>query len=95
MLSLDKVTRADFEAHLQKTFKLVVTDGAWPLQLVEVRSAGSAAPGAQREPFALTFRSATPIRLPQGTYRLENEDTGPMEIFLVQGSSTDIDAVFS
>jgi hypothetical protein len=95
MLSLNTVTRENFEAHSQEMFQLVLKDGTWPLQLVKVSGAGTAAPNAPREPFALTFRSATPIRLPQGTYRLENDKLGAMEIFLVQSSPTDVEAVFS
>lgn len=95
MLSLNNVTQAQFEARTQETFQLILKDGSWPLKLVQVRPAGSAAPTAIRPPFALTFRSETPIRLPQAIYRLENAHLGPMEIFLVQSSPTEVEAVFS
>lgn len=95
MQSLDAVTRADFEPHLNETFQLVLKDGSLPMQLAAIRQVGEAAPGAKREPFSLDFRSPNPIRLPQGIYRLEHERFGAMEIFLVQYSPTEVGAVFS
>ena len=64
MLSLETATRADFEARLNETFRLVLADGVVPLELVEVKAAGTAAPGAKRDPFSITFRAAQAGRLP-------------------------------
>jgi hypothetical protein len=95
MISINTVTRVQFEVYKQEIFQLVLKDGSWPLTLVNVRPSGSRAPEATRDPFAVTFRSASAIRLPQATYRLENDKTGPLEIFLVQSTPTDLEAVFS
>ena len=95
MLSLDTATRADFEARLNETFRLVLVDGVFPLELVEVKPAGSGAPGAKRDPFSITFRAVQAIRLPQGIHRLENDQLGPLEIFLVQHGPSEVHAVFN
>ena len=95
MLSLETATRADFEARLNETFRVVFADGALPLELVEVKSAGTAAPGAKRDPFSLTFRATQAVRLAQGIYRLENDQAGALEIFLVQHGPAEFGAVFS
>jgi hypothetical protein len=95
MLSLDTVTSADFEARLHETFHLVLHDGKFPFELIAVRSLGGSAPGARRAPFAITLRAAKSIRLPQATYRLENESLGPLEIFLVQHAPAEVEAIFN
>jgi hypothetical protein len=95
MLSLETVTRADFESRMNETFRLALADGTLPLLLVEVKAAGAAEPGAKREPFSIAFRASGEIRLPQGIYRLENEQLGTMEIFLVQHGPLEVGAVFS
>lgn len=95
MIALDTVAPSQFEARLQETFFLVLKDGKFPLQLVEVRHLRKPSPDAPRQPFATLWRSATPIRLPQATYRLENEQLGAMDVFLVQITPTDIEAIFN
>ena len=95
MLSLDTVTSADFEARLHETFHLVLHDGKFPFELVGVRPLGAAGPDAKRKPFAITLRANQPIRLPQATYRLENETLGALELFLVQHAPNEVEAVFN
>lgn len=95
MISLDTVSRSEFEARLQEIFALVLSDGKFPLTLAEVRYLGGSAPAAKREPFALTLKADKAIKLPQATYTLENETMGTMELFLVQISPTEIEAVFN
>jgi hypothetical protein len=95
MLSLDTVTSADFEARLHETFHLVLHDGKFPFELVAVRPLGSAGPDARRKPFAITLRANQSIRLPQSTYRLENEMLGALDIFLVQHAPNEVEAVFN
>lgn len=83
MLALDSITLADFLPTLQQDYELFTGTGGITLTLVAAEPRG---PGhAQRaEPFALTFRGAPVLRLPQGIYRLQNITLGAMEIFLVQ-----------
>ena len=95
MTSLDAITGAEFEARLQEQFHLVLHDGKFPFRLVAVRRLGGAAPGAKREPFAITLQADQPIRLPQGTYTLENATLGPLQVFLVQHAPNEVEAVFN
>ena len=95
MISLDTISRSEFEARLHEIFSLVLHDGTFPLTLAQVRGAGTGMPEAKREPFALTFKAEKPIRLPQGIYRLQNETLGTLDLFLVQTSPTEAEAVFN
>ncbi len=79
MLDLATATHAQFEACLNQPFALQPA-----LVLTEVRALGAARPGTTREPFALTFRGAPGLRLPQQIYALENAALGAMDVFLVQ-----------
>jgi hypothetical protein len=83
MLELDKVRCAEFAACLDQDFEIVFPDGTLSLKLSEARPLG-ARPESTREPFALTFRGAPQLRLPQGIYKMRNAALGEMEIFLVQ-----------
>ena len=40
-------------------------------------------PGMMRAPFALLFRSGSPLVLPQRIYRLKNAALGSLDVFLV------------
>lgn len=40
-------------------------------------------PGMQRSPFALLFRSASQLVMPQKIYRLNNAELGAIDVFLV------------
>ena len=84
------VTEADltadsFAPHEGTTFTLLTEDGTAPLVLTEVvRELGvaQAAPAA-REPFSLWFTSPTDVALPQGTYAMDHEGLGRLDLFLV------------
>ncbi|MEA3210565.1 MAG: hypothetical protein QOE70_3622 [Chthoniobacter sp.] len=95
MLDLAQATCADFAACLDQPFSLpTAAPAGFALTLIEARLLGPR-PGATREPFALKFKAAQPIRLPQAIYRLENERLGAMEIFLVQIAPAEVEAVFN
>ena len=83
MLALDKVTRADFAQCLEQEFELITGTGGITLTLIAVDQA-AAGTGTRAQPFSLTFRGASGLLLPQGTYRLQNQTLGPMEIPLAQ-----------
>ena len=93
---LDKLTSADFAAHLHTTFQLslrpwdqthdVAAHGAaLPLELIEVADLGadSAVAATQRRPFSLTFRHPDISYLPQRIYTLEHVALGRLDLFLV------------
>jgi hypothetical protein len=52
------------------------------LCLSEAVALGEAAPG-RRAPFSIVFSGPAASIQPQGTYRLEHETLGPIELFLV------------
>lgn len=83
MLDLATVRCEQFAACLNQDFEIVFSDGTLPLKLSEARPLG-VRPESIREPFALTFVAARPLRLPQGIYKMRNATLGEMEIFLVQ-----------
>jgi hypothetical protein len=75
-----------FAARLHQLFRLPLQGGGTlPLELVEARDLGTReAEGGALSTYALTFRSAGEMRhAPQGTYRLEHDELGVLEIFLV------------
>lgn len=82
---LDALEQADFAAHLGTTFRLRLPDGAGldvVLQEASLHPHLPPQPGRRRG-FSLVFRSSLPGHLPQGTYRLDHEAMGTMELFLV------------
>jgi hypothetical protein len=98
MLDLATVRCEEFAACLDQDFEIVFTDGTLPLKLSEARPLG-VRPESIREPFALTFVAARPLRLPQGIYKMRHAALGEMEIFLVQvaadQSGSSFEAVFN
>lgn len=95
MIELDKVSKSDFEVHRGSEFRIVLSDGTFPLNLTDVRPLPTTVPGSTREAFALTFTAGQAIRLPQNTYRLAHDQMGEMQIFLVQISPTEVEAIFT
>jgi hypothetical protein len=83
MLDLATARCEQFAACLNQDFQIVFSDGTLAVRLSGA-TARTAPEGAMRDPFTLTFRGPSPLRLPQGIYRMENAQLGEMEIFLVQ-----------
>jgi hypothetical protein len=93
MLDLATVRCEEFAACLNQDFEIVFSDGTLPVKLSEARPLGLRAESI-REPFALTFVTRRPLRLPQGVYKLRNPQLGEMEIFLVQIAADQISSTF-
>jgi hypothetical protein len=101
---LDKLSVDDFSPAIGGRFVLAL-DGAEPidLELVSARTHEDDAPALDesgtRSPFFLRFRGPGEPLLPQSIYRIENDHTGPLEIFLVpianDGTATTYEAVFA
>ncbi len=89
MPDIESLTAASFEPHRTTVFRLQTGGEPLPLELVEVQRASYAddpaavGPGAGREPFSLLFRGPRSPFAPQGTYRLEHDGLGRLELFLV------------
>jgi hypothetical protein len=91
---LGNLTIADFEPFLNQRFR--VEPGEHPpfeLELVEV-SEIERDPGG-RAPFSLVFRGGPTPPLPQRIYRVEHDDLGALEIFLVPIAADRYEAVFT
>lgn len=82
---LESLRLETFEPCRDQIFRLHWPGGEpLPLVLAEVKALAKPGEGWDRQPFSLTFRHPGERRnLPQGTYRLDNEGLGDLELFLV------------
>ncbi|MCA1567462.1 MAG: hypothetical protein LC803_17795 [Acidobacteria bacterium] len=79
---LEHLTTDSLSAQLNTKFRIgVETEKIVELELVEVQAHGDL-PG-QTERFSALFRGALHLFLPQGTYRMQHEQLGSVEIFIV------------
>ena len=89
---LDALTHADFEPRVGETFTVLAPDGGRrALELVRVEVLGSAAGG--RDAFSLEFLegvgAAGEPHLAQQTLRVEHDEMGAFELFLVPRGPAD------
>lgn len=99
MIALEQLTRAHFEPCIGQLFVCTTPTGPVPLTLAEAAQLGSERPGTDRAPFAVRFHGPAKLRLPQHIYRLDNEQLGGMEVFLVQtgadATTSHFEAIFN
>jgi len=87
--SLQTLTAGDFRPHQGTRFRLTSEPrpGGLPAiietELVGVTEHGTSAPGSFRAPFSVLFHGPLQPVLPQGSYRVEHEQLGTLELFLV------------
>ena len=81
LASLDNKTLAPL---VGQTMTLRSGQHSVPLVLESIVVHGEKAPQAVREPFSITFRGASGLRIPQAIYRVEHPELGAMEIFITQ-----------
>jgi hypothetical protein len=87
--SLETLTAEDFRANQGGQFRL--TGGAmegspavsFEAELVDVTEHAPGARGSFRIPFSVLFHGPLEPVAPQGIYRLENEQLGTLELFIV------------
>ena len=95
--SLDELRPGDFQPLVGERFTVVLNEGDFGLELVNVRVMRSHR--RREEPFALLFRGPRQPVLPQRIYTVAHAKTGQLVIFLVpvQGTSEGIEyeAVFN
>lgn len=78
------LTIQDFAGTANEEFSLAVGEAAMAVTLVEVKPlAARPHPMMHREPFSLLFKSASPVILPQKSYRVSHPSVGAHDIFLV------------
>jgi hypothetical protein len=94
MRDLQTLTIDDF-ASLRGERVRIVPDGSVPfeVELLEVNEIARE-PGG-RAPFSLVFQGGPNPPLPQGIYRVEHEQLGALEIFLVPIAANSYEAVFT
>jgi hypothetical protein len=94
MRSLETLTVEDFEPLRESRFRIAV-DGAEPqeVELVEVTELARD-PGG-RAPFSLVFQGGPSPPLPQRIYRVEHDELGALEIFLVPIAPDRYEAIFT
>lgn len=74
-------TVATFSPRVGEEFRLHRDEGeAIPTRLVEATAAG---PGVHRDQFSLVFRGPPDMVLPQQIYRIDHDEMGSFELFLV------------
>ena len=96
---IETLTREDFEACGASEYRLETeADGVLRLELAECVALPGGQPG-RRAPFSIVFRGPPAPLLPQRIYRLENDELGALEIFLVpvgsNAEATEYEAVFT
>jgi hypothetical protein len=79
--SLDSLTTEDFRPYQGTCF--VLASGSVGFELIEVTPLGAAASGGYRAPFSLVFRAPPDPLLQQGIHRLEHDNFGVIDLFLV------------
>ncbi|RZJ46323.1 MAG: hypothetical protein EON87_05065 [Brevundimonas sp.] len=73
-----------FAGRANETFDVGVGVSSVPMTLIQVQPLPvQAYAGMMRAPFSLTFRSESPVLLPQQIYRMNNATLGALDIFLV------------
>lgn len=99
---MENLTRSTFEECDTKEYRIELDGGQGPGSLTLELSECAALPSARegdREPFSLLFRGPAEPVLPQRIYRLDNDELGTLEIFLVPVASddeaTEYEAVFN
>jgi hypothetical protein len=82
---VERLTYEDFADRVGEAFALTAADGdTLELELADVALLPQAnrVPGG-REPFSLLFHGSGERYAPQGTWRVEHDELGALEIFLV------------
>jgi hypothetical protein len=99
MISLNTVESTTFSTLNEKQFLLETASAGIALMLEQVRELGNRRPDGPRDPFALSFRGQSGIRLPQGIYRLSHSELGSFEIFVTQNADgpkgSEFEAIFN
>jgi hypothetical protein len=82
MSGLDRLTASTFAPFRNDRFRIAPGDGPdFEVELIQV--AEGTARGPARQQFSLLFRGGPESPLPQRIYRLEHDELGPLDVFLV------------
>lgn len=72
-----------FAGRLNETFRAALNEGDIEFVLVEATPLPHGMPNSLRAPFSLVFRNSSALLFPQQTYRLQHEQVGAFDIFMV------------
>jgi len=73
----------DFAQCVNQSFDVSIGDTSVVMSLVSIRNLkANIYPGMFRDPFALTFKSAALVVLPQKIYKMKNASIGEINIFI-------------
>ncbi len=100
---LETFTVATFAPHLRGTFRISVDAARYlDVTLIEATDLSSGSGGktvGRGRPFSIVFRGPRDILLPQQIYRVEHDDIGTFDLFLVpigpDGDGLRYEAVFN
>jgi hypothetical protein len=84
-MDVSVVTASHFRRHMGSSFRLRADDDV-DVELLEVDEVGvgsGAPPQTARAPFSIVFLGPRDPLLPQRIYRLEHEELGTLDLFLV------------
>jgi hypothetical protein len=81
--SLDSLTAAHFQEIQGTRFRVTHGPASHEFELVSVTEFPDAAQGTFRKPFSILFHGPLDPVLPQGTHRLEHENLGVLDLFMV------------
>ncbi|MES2709266.1 MAG: hypothetical protein V4726_21900 [Verrucomicrobiota bacterium] len=96
MTPLENLSASDFTSLTGQILTLQTAAGEeHPLELTAVTPLGSRHPGASRDPFSLTFRGPSGLRLPQSIYPFQFPGAGRLEFFITQTADSWFEAVFT
>lgn len=82
-MNIAKATHEDFATHVKKTFKVTAEAIAFEAELIEVAPTGGTLGPTGRTPFSLVWRGPDTAEPLQQVYRVEHEDVGVLDLFLV------------
>lgn len=99
-MTLEDVTVDTFADRVGERFRIIVDDTTTvETQLTSVVPYGGEVAIARRAPFSVVFRGPLDVVLPQRIYRMEHEEVGALDIFIVPIGPDDegqrYEAVFS
>lgn len=84
---LENFTIQTFSDHVGSTFGIHPDDaGKIDVELISATGLGGGSgeePSGQKQPFSIVFRGPGDVLLPQGIYRMEHEEIGSFELFIV------------
>lgn len=95
----DEITPETFVDHVNKTFRVICVEGTLDVELTEVMVHEDPGIEGLRQPFTLIFRGPKDRVLSEGLYKVENDDAGSVDLYVIPimspGDYQDYQVVFN